>query len=56
MIAHANDLPEGAKGIISDYLVAVNRVNPELLDWMMNEMMKDFPTITDPTIASINEV
>ena len=31
VIARANNLPEGVKGIISDYLVAVDtRVNPEL--------------------------
>ena len=39
-------------GIISDYLFAVDtRVNPELLDWVMNEMVKVIPTIADPTIA-----
>ena len=44
VIARANDLPEGVKGIISYYLVAVDtRVSPELLDWVMNEMVKVMP-------------
>jgi len=53
VIARANNLPEGVKGIISDYLVAVDtRVNPELLDWVMNEMVKVIPApLADPTIA-----
>ena len=38
LIARANDMPEGVKRIISDYLVAVDtRVSPELLDWVVNE-------------------
>ena len=48
VIARANNLPEGVKGIISDYLVAVDtRVNPELLDWVMNEMEKVIPIHTN---------
>ena len=53
LIARANNLPEGVKGIISDYLVAVDtRVNPELLDWVMNEMAEVIPKeLTDPNTA-----
>jgi len=53
LIARANNLPEGVKGIISDYLVAVDtRVNPELLDWAMNEMEKVIPKeLIDPNTA-----
>jgi len=53
VIARANNLPEGVKGIISDYLVAVDtRVNPELLDWAMNEMEKVIPKeLIDPNTA-----
>jgi len=48
VIARANNLPEGVKGIISDYLVAVDtRVNPELLDWVMNEMAEVIPIHTN---------
>jgi hypothetical protein len=53
VIARANNLPEGVKGIISDYVVAVDpRVNPELLDWVMNEMAEVIPKeLTDPNTA-----
>jgi hypothetical protein len=48
VIARANNLPEGVKGIISDYVVAVDpRVNPELLDWVMNEMAEVIPIHTN---------